>query len=102
MAAFAEKYGPWALVAGASEGLGEAFAEALAKRGLNLILIARRAALLTALCDRLHTNYKVETRALPLDLGGASFVETLGALAGELEIGLGIYNAAYAFIAPLL
>jgi short-subunit dehydrogenase len=42
MHAFKSKYGPWAIVAGASEGLGAAFAEELAKRGLNLILIARR------------------------------------------------------------
>ena len=39
---FKTKYGPWAIVAGASEGLGAAFAEALAKRHLNLVLIARR------------------------------------------------------------
>ena len=37
---FKSKYGPWAIVAGASEGLGAAYAEELAKRGLNLILIA--------------------------------------------------------------
>ena len=40
---FAERYGPWALVAGASEGTGAAFSRQLAEQGLNLILIARRA-----------------------------------------------------------
>lgn len=42
MDTFKSKYGPWAIVAGASEGLGAAFAEALARRGINLILLARR------------------------------------------------------------
>jgi len=40
--AFVRRYGSWALVAGASEGLGAAWAEALASRGLNLLLLARR------------------------------------------------------------
>src|SRR3954468_17658207 len=52
---FAERYGPWALVAGASEGLGAAFATELAGRGLNLILIARRRQALAELAARLPT-----------------------------------------------
>ena len=40
-ARFAESYGPYALVAGASEGLGAAFADAIARRGVNLVLLAR-------------------------------------------------------------
>lgn len=50
---FKYKYGPWALVAGASEGLGAAYAEALAKRGLNLVLIARRSEKLEHLSNEL-------------------------------------------------
>ena len=40
--AFAEKYGPWGIVLGASEGLGEAYARGLAARGLNVVVAARR------------------------------------------------------------
>ena len=45
-AGFAQKYGPWALIAGASEGIGLSFAEQLAAQGINLILLSRREALL--------------------------------------------------------
>ena len=52
-AKFKSQYGPWALIAGASEGLGEAFAEQLAQHGLNVALVARREALLNSLRDKL-------------------------------------------------
>ena len=65
---FLQSYGPWALVAGASEGLGAAYAEALARRGLNLVLVARRLELLQALAARLTEQCGINVRCLPLDL----------------------------------
>jgi len=92
---FKYKYGPWALVAGASEGLGAAYAEALAKRGLNLILIARRSEKLEILSNKLRNNYPVEIKYQALDL--ADFGQTKQFVSQlDLNIGLLIYNAAYA------
>jgi uncharacterized protein len=92
---FKSKYGPWAIVAGASEGLGAAFAEALAKRGLNLILIARRLGKLELLSNNLRNKYQIEIKHHSLDLSDFEqtkhFVSQL-----EVNIGLLIYNAAYA------
>ena len=95
MTDFKSKYGPWALVAGASEGLGAAFAEELAKRGLNLILIARRLDKLELLANDLKNKYKIETRFQSLDL--ADF-QQVGNYISQLNIpvGLMVYNAAFA------
>ncbi|PLX03358.1 MAG: short-chain dehydrogenase [Marinilabiliales bacterium] len=92
---FKEKYGPWAMVAGASEGLGAAFAEELAKRGLNLILIARRREKLELLAIKLRKEYSVEINCYPLDL--SDYQETKSViLKADFNIGLLVYNAAYA------
>ncbi|MCX6224725.1 MAG: SDR family NAD(P)-dependent oxidoreductase, partial [Bacteroidia bacterium] len=92
---FKSKYGPWALVAGASEGLGAAFAEALAKRGLNLVLIARRLEKLEVLSNNLRNKYQIEIKYHALDL--ADFVQTKHFVSQlEINIGLLVYNAVYA------
>jgi short-subunit dehydrogenase len=91
---FKTRYGPWALVAGASEGLGAAFAEALARRGLNLILLARREAKLAAMAVALQDQYPVSVQYRALDLADQEktreYVESLSA-----DIGLLVFNAAY-------
>jgi short-subunit dehydrogenase len=92
---FKSQYGPWAIVAGASEGLGAAFAEELAKRGLNLILLARRLDKLQVLSDKLKSKYQIEIKHHSIDLSDHEqtryFVSQLGK-----KIGLLVYNAAYA------
>ena len=101
-ASFASRYGPWAIIAGASEGLGAAFAAALAARGVNLVLLARRAALLQDLAETLRANAQVEVRTQACDLAREDLAAVLGALAADVEVGLGIYNAAYAPVGELL
>jgi short-subunit dehydrogenase len=96
------RYGTWAVVAGASEGLGAAFAASLAARGQNLILIARRAPVLETLAQELRARHNVEIRTIAADLSDARFAEALRAAAEELEIGVGVYNAAYSVMGPLL
>jgi len=99
---FAEKYGPWAVVAGASAGLGEAFARALARRGLRLVLVARRADALAALASDLRHAHGVEVRTLALDLGATDLHARVAAACDGLEVGLVVYNAAHSVIGPFV
>jgi uncharacterized protein len=99
---FREKYGPWALVAGASEGLGAAYAEELAARGINLVLVARRSELLHVLAESLHNNHKVDVRMLALDLSQVDTASEIIEQTKDLDVGLLIYNAAASFIGPFL
>lgn len=95
MPEFKTLYGPWAMVAGASEGLGAAFSEALAKRGLNLILISRRLDKLEELALQLRSTYSVEVDVYSLDLADFMAVKNLLSRLQQ-AIGLLVYNAAYA------
>lgn len=95
MGYFRDHYGPWALVAGASEGLGEAWARALARRGLSLILIARREAKLQATAAAIAAAHGVEVHTLALDLADPELALRMRAGVGEREVGLLVYNAAY-------
>jgi len=98
-ARFAERYGPYALVAGASEGLGAAFADAIARRGVNLVLIARREKELTETAARVKQAHGVEVVTIVADLADVDAVSTkITAL--DLELGLLVYDAAYAPIGP--
>ena len=98
--AFRERYGPWAVVAGASEGLGAEYATQIAARGLNVVLVARREALLRELGERLTGRYGVETRQVALDLARDDAAEALREVTAELEGGLLVYNAALSVIGP--
>ena len=94
-ASFAEKYGPYALVAGGSDGLGAAFAEGLARRGLSLVLLARQEDRVNATAARLRETYGVDVIAIPVDM--ADFPAVKRSLAKvKAEIGILVYNAAYA------
>lgn len=86
---FAAKYGPWAIVAGASDGTGAAFAEQLAERGINIVLVARRQALLDEIAGRLPT----ECRVVVLDLSTPNAGQQLAEATADLDIGLLVYNA---------
>lgn len=99
---FARRYGKWALVAGASDGLGAAFAHALAERGLNVVLIARRESLLEELAAKLRRAHNVEVRAAALDLASADLRERLAQLCADIDIGLAIHNAAFAPVGAVL
>jgi short-subunit dehydrogenase len=91
--AFRDRYGPWALVAGASDGIGEHFARELAGRGLHVVLLARREALLEELAADLRAEHGIETRVLVADLTGTDLDERVEEGTRDLEVGLLVYNA---------
>ena len=97
---FRSKYGPWAVVAGASEGIGAAFATQLAARGLNLVLVARRGEMLAELGAKLTARYGVETRSLAVDLAYAGGPAVIAEQTADLEIGLLVFNAAFSVVGP--
>lgn len=102
MTSLLDRYGSWALVAGASEGIGAAFAHALAEAGFNLVLIARRQAPLEGLAADLRARFGHSVQTVTLDLASPELALRFGAIAAEREIGLVVYNAALSIIAPFL
>jgi short-subunit dehydrogenase len=92
---FAARYGPWALVAGAAEGLGEAFARQLAGRGLDLVLLDRQAEPLQRLAAELSAAAGAQVRPLVLDLASPDLLQRVQAATDGLELGLLVYNAAH-------
>lgn len=90
-----EKYGPWALVTGASAGIGEAFAHHLARAGMDLILVARRRERLEVLSSYLVQKYHIQALNVPLDLTQESFMEALVGAVGDREVGVLINNAGF-------
>jgi short-subunit dehydrogenase len=86
------KYGPWAVIAGGSEGVGSEFATQLADVGINLVLIARKAGPLAEAAERC-VRAGVQVRTVAVDLTAPNAVEKVVAESGDLEVGLFIYNA---------
>ncbi len=87
-----DRYGPWALITGASEGIGAEFALQLAEDGVNCILVARREGPLAQLAERLRAK-GVECITALVDLTAPDATEQIIAAAGKREVGLLIANA---------
>lgn len=86
------KYGPWAVIAGGSEGVGAEFAAMLAADGFNLVLIARKPGPLEATADRCR-ELGVQVRAVSVDLLEPDSVSRVIEATSDVEVGLLIYNA---------
>ena len=93
MGEFADRYGPWALVAGASVGIGAEFCRQIAAEGVNVVLVSRSVGTLETLADELRTAHGVETRVAGVDLAVPGAESELFAAADGLEIGLLVFNA---------
>ncbi len=89
------KYGPWALVTGASSGLGAEFTRQLAAKGLNIILVARRRNRLEELAAEIRSTHHVDTRVIDSDLTADGACARVIAETQDLEVGLLVNNAGY-------
>ena len=99
---FVDRYGPWALVAGGSQGLGAAFADELAADGLDLLLIARRPGPLEETAAGLRSRHSVQVRTAAIDLSRPGFLELVESAAAGLEIGLLVCDAAHSHTGKFL
>jgi short-subunit dehydrogenase len=90
-----EKYGPVALVTGASSGIGSSFAEVLAGKGFDLVLVARRIERLEALAAKLRGEQGVGVTVCEVDLSKAAAAETVVRAAADSDVGLVVSNAGF-------
>lgn len=99
---FAQRYGPWALITGASSGIGREFARQLAARGLNVVLAARRAERLANVAAEVTAAHGIEARPIPVDLCADTFLDPIRAGTAGLEIGLLVNSAGFSLTGPFL
>ncbi len=88
-----KRFGPWALVTGASSGIGKEFAQQIAASGINVVLVARRDALLAELGHAITEEFDVQYRAVSMDLSQEGFIAGLADATHDIDIGLVVSNA---------
>lgn len=93
MSEVSDKYGPWALVVGASDGCGALFAERLAREGLDVVLVARREALLQEVAAGIGERTGAATRTLAVDLTDPDGAQQIVDATEDLDIGMLVYCA---------
>ena len=91
---FQQKYGPWAIIAGAAEGIGEGFSKYLAKMGLNLVMLDYNEQALKKLVDKLKQEFQIEIRSLVIDLSVSDILMRVVEITRDIEIGFLVYVAA--------
>ena len=96
-----QQYGPWAVVTGASDGIGRAFALRVADRGVNVALAARRLDRLEELAQTIR-NRGVDARIIPVDLAEGDGVAVVQAMTRDLEVGLFVACAGFGTSGPFL
>ncbi len=94
-ASWQDRYGPWAVVTGASDGIGRAFAEALAARQIKVVLVARRLAALQAVAAGIEARFGVSTRVIAADLEHVSEIRRVFDNISDLDIGLLVASAGF-------
>jgi short-subunit dehydrogenase len=96
------RYGGWAVVTGASSGIGREFARRLAADGMDVVLSSRRRDALEALAAELTASYGVEARVAPADLSRPEGVEAVIRAADGLDAGLLVHAAGFGSSGPFL
>lgn len=99
---FKKKYGPWAIVIGSAEGLGEAYSVSLAKRKVNLIMVDNQLNPMETLAHKLQKENGIDTIQLHLDLKNKNTAAEITKAIDKLDVGLLVYNAAYSHIKPFI
>jgi uncharacterized protein len=88
-----KQFGPWALITGASSGIGKEFARQIAASGVNVVLVARREALLEEAGAEFTKDFGVEHRIVAADLSEEGFIKKIADVTGDLDVGLAVSNA---------
>jgi uncharacterized protein len=96
------KFGPWAIITGASSGIGKGFATKLAADGLNVVLVARRILLLEEIGHQLAKEFGILYRTIEADLAEESAIEKITKATDDLDVGLLISNAGTGKVAKFL
>ena len=92
-----QRYGEWALITGASAGIGAEFARALAREGMSCVITARREDRLQSLATEIETSHGVATRVVTADLSHIDGADRLADAIADLEIGFLVNNAGYGY-----
>lgn len=93
MVGFVDKHGPWALITGASSGIGEEFAKQIAARKLNVVLVARQEKVLEKLGEKLRLEEGIQTLVVSADLSTTDGVDRTIEACKDIDIGLLVNNA---------
>jgi uncharacterized protein len=96
------RYGPWAVVTGASDGIGREFALRLADEGLDLVLVARRRDILERLGAELRARASVRVLAIAADLATTEGVRAVVEGAASLDVGLLVASAGFGTSGPFI
>ena len=88
-----QRFGPWAVITGASSGIGKEFARQIAASGVHVALVARREALLQTVGAECTKASGVQNRIIPLDLSAPDFLPVLADATRDLDVGLVVSNA---------
>ncbi|MGA1873673.1 MAG: SDR family NAD(P)-dependent oxidoreductase [Thermoplasmatota archaeon] len=99
---FKDRYGPWALITGASSGIGREFAYQLAEKGLDIVLVARREDKLREIAEHIGSGFGRRTRVVPLDLSRRDLWVHLEPHLRDIEVGLLVNNAGFSIFGPFL